>query len=510
MTKEQTGDQKLENWYFARRELFDAPVGNLIEAHAQHRLSRALSVGRLTAFVGSGASMAYGRTSWIDMLVGVQEKVLKRYEEAEAKNSPQPSSEAKRLKKLLDQHKIKPSAAGDESKQLTVFQLAEKLHMTLDADAEHAGIGASENRSGSAFRRDVMQLTRDHRGHADRLAELVAGEHSQTDLLPKLKNHIRRVDPNERGRHAADLLNKPLRSMSSPDVNADDIRAVLTPKLDPLAIVLRDLGIKRFLTLNYDHEIEFALRSEQDPLNVQRFREIVFDEEQCGALIAAVVGGRHSLPFVAHLHGRAEEDEKGQLIVTEHDYRRRYHRPGGKRRLIDDAIRITFSSSPLLFLGIGMKEVDLLRPLKQFLGSDRYLGEQLAIALLPAMKSEKDLGFEKIDLLKKFGVYCVHYGRTELTRADGKTLPWFSTLFNVYKQITEVFDAVLPGGLATSREVQAHVKKSSSPICRTFSGRHVVLSQDLPTRKHSSMCPMSWTASPWQRQRPKGKCLRMR
>ena len=60
--------ESLKRWPYAVRQLLQTPHPDLIEAHAWNLLSRALNVGRLTAFVGSGASMAYGRISWRDMV----------------------------------------------------------------------------------------------------------------------------------------------------------------------------------------------------------------------------------------------------------------------------------------------------------------------------------------------------------------------------------------------------------------------------------------------------------
>lgn len=63
---------------FDARELLHLPDPNFIESQAFQLLTRALHSSRLTAFVGSGASMAYGRISWSDMLYTTQRAVLER------------------------------------------------------------------------------------------------------------------------------------------------------------------------------------------------------------------------------------------------------------------------------------------------------------------------------------------------------------------------------------------------------------------------------------------------
>lgn len=57
-----------------------------------------------------------------------------------------------------------------------------------------------------------------------------------------------------------------------------------------------------------------------------------------------------------------------------------------------------------------MEEVDLLRPLREFMSEPTRLGDRLAVALLPTDKSEKDEAAQKIRLLRGYGVYSIHYG----------------------------------------------------------------------------------------------------
>jgi hypothetical protein len=67
---------RLERWAYAVNQLYQTPAADLIEHHATYLLSRALNIGRLTAFIGSGASMAYGRISWSELIRTAQERVL--------------------------------------------------------------------------------------------------------------------------------------------------------------------------------------------------------------------------------------------------------------------------------------------------------------------------------------------------------------------------------------------------------------------------------------------------
>ena len=71
-------DDEIVKWPYARSELFAAPDAATIEGHGIRRLARTLNLGRVTAFVGSGASSAYGRTSWLEMLITIQDDTLNR------------------------------------------------------------------------------------------------------------------------------------------------------------------------------------------------------------------------------------------------------------------------------------------------------------------------------------------------------------------------------------------------------------------------------------------------
>lgn len=158
--------RSLKTWPYATRQLLQMPHPEIVEGHARNLLSRALNIGRLTAFVGSGASMAYGRISWIDMLYTAQEAVRARYSANENKIAKaEEQAHIKILYNLLDQHKIERDSNVHVSSQLAVFQLSEELDKALDAALSKT----DEGKSGSTFRETIMWVTRDERGHAEQL-----------------------------------------------------------------------------------------------------------------------------------------------------------------------------------------------------------------------------------------------------------------------------------------------------------------------------------------------------
>jgi tetratricopeptide (TPR) repeat protein len=209
---------------------------------------------------------------------------------------------------------------------------------------------------------------------------------------------------------------------------------------DPLQLLVNRLGVRRFITTNYDLDIEqmmldrgYQLRSAigestssnnfiAESVNAMeaRARDFVFQEERAAHLIDfAVQDGRFALDVV-HLHGRATDGD--DIVATEADYQRLYlrdeSRKGRGRDLLDGAINLAFRGNALLFVGNGMGEDDLLRPLRHFMSEGPSGRESDAIALLPDLKGAQSRLEEKATLLRRYGVYTIHFGRGKLDRND--------------------------------------------------------------------------------------------
>jgi hypothetical protein len=547
-------EERLRRWSYAVRQLFQTPRAALIEAHAVELACRALNVGRVTAFVGSGASVAYGRISWNDLIYAVQTEVIERARALEK------VPEIDRIRKLLEQHRTKRGAMTSAVQQLTIFQMAEELDEAIRAHAErHPNVTVA----GRPFRRLIMWLTHDDRGHVelllkdalfDRYLPGSAGDggadfqsHSEiTQLVEGVLWKGNRPDdlsdrrlpsffldgeppdvdgsppddvrkslalPAERYRFAAWLTERPWEAPhkfkeifakaewsgdSSATQEGDqrrERRHFARADRDPLLDLLARLRITRFLTTNYDHEIESLFRVEgyqqvneeagrlaaAAPL-AESFRDVDFTRETTGELAALVSRGRSRAGWVVHLHGRAQLRRHGDIIATEEDYRQRYARPDEARPLIDDAIRLTFGASPILFVGIGMNEMDLFRPLRQFMSTPTRLGDRVAVALLPKREGPAAAERQKIDLLQRYGVYTIHFGdaerrdgidRVEVGRQDRhRRLPQFPWLEYI-NAIRNAFDAAL----APFDEPQEFAETLQGDDFAWTRYRHVVLSQ---------------------------------
>ena len=211
---------------------------------------------------------------------------------------------------------------------------------------------------------------------------------------------------------------------------------------DPLGYLLDGLKIDRFITTNYDTELErllatrgYLVAQESDSfgedtngaknvasistINIlgARGQEFVLGDNNSSDLVDFGTQGRDGRIQVFHIHGRATTDS--DIVLTETDYRKLYlseHRDFGAK---SDALQLTFSSNPLLFIGTSMEEHDVLRPLRAFMGRNMRLNERPAISLMPAFKDESKRRRQKMQLMSKYGVYTVHFGFVQAKIVDG-------------------------------------------------------------------------------------------
>ncbi len=171
---------------------------------------------------------------------------------------------------------------------------------------------------------------------------------------------------------------------------------------NPIRAMLKDLGIVRFLTLNYDVEIEREFRrifrttgARQAFSNSEssEFEKLCApDDNRCPDRVEYIDGMRRSVLSVCmnrdnigelinfalhpasfdaqvfHLHGRCDQPES--LVLTEEDYQATYLQPDEQSDTFEEALSAIFSGNDVLFVGVGMSEADMLRPLRQFVSKD--------------------------------------------------------------------------------------------------------------------------------------------
>lgn len=219
--------------------------------------------------------------------------------------------------------------------------------------------------------------------------------------------------------------------------------SIIDPDVDPLETIIMRLGISRFLTTNYDFEIErfyqdrgYQKFPEVDASSAARdgvrqrapdshrmdalggvFKDQSFRRNRAIDLVRFAIDFEGADAHVMHLHGSAARDDV--TVITERDYMQLYLRQDRHRDTVNEAIRLGFSANPLVFLGLGMTEADVLRPLRQFMSDRDRTVSRTAIVFFPGVSSPDVQRKLAATLYLRYGAHTIHYGRARvLSRAD--------------------------------------------------------------------------------------------
>ncbi|MCI4665902.1 MAG: SIR2 family protein [Neomegalonema sp.] len=187
-----------------------------------------------------------------------------------------------------------------------------------------------------------------------------------------------------------------LKSLSAGDVD------VLSDS-DPIVAIRKHLRLTRILTLNYDLEQEkdafnatglrglHAARSFEDfvggvqapkPANrcvhaangaSDSLSSLHLEMNEPSDLFSFALQGKRKGSTIAHLHGRLDAVES--IVISRKDYTKFYLKDAEARRSFDEAMRTLFGGNSVLFIGVGMTEDEILRPLEQFL-TDAHQDQQ--------------------------------------------------------------------------------------------------------------------------------------
>jgi tetratricopeptide (TPR) repeat protein len=163
-------------------------------------------------------------------------------------------------------------------------------------------------------------------------------------------------------------------------VNGKDMthEAKLDSKQNPYLALLK-LPIRRFITTNYDLEIERALLIEgkvpcsglkkdenacaDDIIRCFKGKSFSQDKKYCDELAKFPLARFEINEYtVFHCHGRIDEVET--CIVTEKDYQQWYLKDDPAALPFRQALELTLSSNPILIIGYGLGDVDLMRWLR--------------------------------------------------------------------------------------------------------------------------------------------------
>lgn len=457
-----------------------------IERHARMALFRAMAFDRVVAMVGSGLTIGYGQPTWSDVTKDVVVKMMA--------NIIRPTFRADKafmeeievfrgmfLNRNIEFHDGKhgfailspPTLVDFNDKAIsdeTVLALAIAKRLSLgfytptrdavfDFDAAFAERFVSN--PASVFEGELRSFRTTHASGITHPASSAGFEHfGSLDKIDAL---------------AAMIGSTPLDGMAKvlQNLGASIVPGTRAPKdIDTIGALFR-MGTRRFATLNYDVEIEHRIVAEVAPdlrddgfegllsgdpskrgarsvrkqdLGVGRAQAIsvCLQPDSVGELLNMSVYGKHYRYSVGHLHGRA--DRPKSMVATIQDYIEAYVQPVDISQVYRDARYILFGGNTVLFVGIGMREEDVLSTLRLYFAEQtagatkdvnaivlRWASSEISGTLLEEflsnnhslnslrfcmnkfteslqIYSDEDKRFS-LGLREKYGIYTIFYGK---------------------------------------------------------------------------------------------------
>lgn len=243
------------------------------------------------------------------------------------------------------------------------------------------------------------------------LAELLAGidKHSTPEIYQKARKYFEQT-----------FSLQPLKDFDK-TINAAEM-------------LVRDLRLTRFMTLNYDLELEYQVfltdfertaggddRQAAFDAKVLAAKPGSFRRERAiagrGRVASDIVTRNNSAQLfefaldspalhsrVLHMHGRA--DNATELLVTRRDYRDRYWQGGYTKLPFEYGMRLIFSGNPILFAGIGGNEADVMRVLEQLLSDNPNRRAVPMFMLWNSVGKEED-DTRRLLFNRKFGIHVL-------------------------------------------------------------------------------------------------------
>ena len=406
-----------------------------IRYHAQTELFRAVNTGRTVAFVGSGLTTPYGRLSWGEFARVAVLECDGLYVELVTPEQRSLPPEATEIRRAIwaALNKYDPVAFSSKEEPVPIalaytdevpadiglLQLCEDLVEALGQPDFLRALTARvfNARSASKFSLRVLMLCGKCKIYND-LIELLGDDDRFLDQKLRKShppfnsdNYIEWFSSFDWRAALAEFENFLGKNSRKESFNWKDFfkrihesgRVGLdVDEEDPIADVSSMFRIEHFITLNYDNEIERFFKRHHDfavvepsPGSVsEQFQESPYgtrlridsvDGDRLSSLAEFAILPAISKSSILHAHGHANDEES--LIITERDYQTRYLSSHASRQAFEEALTMLFRGNHILFVGIGMSESDLLRPLRQFM-ADRDGLRRMDASAIAIMRGE--------------------------------------------------------------------------------------------------------------------------
>jgi tetratricopeptide (TPR) repeat protein len=399
-----------------------------IEPLAVRVLARGLLSQRLVAFVGAGVSAAYGRMTW----PGLMEALWDRIDEDTKRSESARSVWEAVSKALWDQKKAKFLEHGDHAVKAQVIANALQL---LPRETPANELAESIEQQAEPLQQEAKWQLADFHGFVDWIVKDVTPSSSPKDALDQRKTDLdaaRKAIEYERPESVG--LTKVLNVLknnftahkpgapSPRDLRNELIKALAwqsTQRDSPLRLLAIEWGIRRFITTNYDGEIERGLCAAgfmptvngAPEVQGNQYSVLNFGRHETGQALRFALEGPRRHAAVLHLHGDVADARS--LIVTESHYQQLYLDDHPVRDLVNNTTFANFAANPVLFVGSDVSEDDVLRPMRQFMSAEGHRSDRMAVALFTSWRGKHDRACRRAQLWLKYGVYSIDVGRAE-------------------------------------------------------------------------------------------------
>lgn len=239
---------------------------------------------------------------------------------------------------------------------------------------------------------------------------------------------------------------------------------LLRPVADPIRQLYHRLGVRRFITLNYDLEIEntlmiddlqavmgcgYGLVAALRDGKVDREYQSVFGERRytggitrrysdgmaASSDVYQAIASARLFEFalnspdyrlqILHQHGRADfgDEQLGaeiieKMVLTDEDLNRLYRRNRRDATTLEQALDVTLTGNPILFVGIGLQEPEITRALRELVSQQRASIDDPAFAIVTftdrAATDATPDGLaawrRQLGLLQQYGVHMLDAG----------------------------------------------------------------------------------------------------
>lgn len=396
------------------------------ESRAILMLLRSVNIGKLVGFVGSGLGELYGYPNWnglVDICVSALRERINEYDRELGKDDST-MQEAKRLQACLEE-------SGEDGKNL----IGDAMHRLAACEAVLQHLNAAfpdkerpdwfEIKTGAEFGKKWRKYVR---------VDSPESEECEPDL-GRLYQELERAEP------------RPLEGSAS-------IIELRRNRVDPLWHLNQQLRLHRYITTNYDLEIEAMFEDGDFPyqrlsssteigkrINTAHSRlgasakSINLSTGNAGDLLATAAMPTSENYVVVHLHGSARVPES--MVIFPGQYNSLYIDNHLEKAAFEDGREILFGGNAILYIAMGMTEEDLMRPL-------RYLRSRQPdapiFALMPSLHSEASSKALVHHLKKQFGVNAIIYGRS--LEAIPPTWRYLGVKHNLSEQVGDEFLAL--------------------------------------------------------------------